>query len=185
MLKYVNLINEETGLCSVGLGNDSAFYEKLGMYQMEVTQSLIDNQWYLTEKLNTQEYISALLEKAKQAKHDENKRKRDEFLNSGVLYKGVKFDSDTDSKVNIMGALSSLPDDAVVGWNSMDNETVILTKAELNELGNLLVELTSKVWGENGLNVQFINAINEAQTLEELNAVVIDYTNEQGVNENE
>lgn len=138
-----------------------------------------ENKRYLQSEFEiiqaTEEYKAKELENAKALKFAENIEKRNERLNAGVLYKGVMFDSDTDSKVNIMGAVATLPDEAVVGWNSMDNQTVELTKVELNELGGLLVALTSLIWGENGLNVQFINAINSAQTIEELGAIEINY----------
>lgn len=142
-----------------------------------------ENKRYLQSEFEiiqaTEEYKAEQLEKAKALKFAENVEKRNERLNAGVLYKGVMFDSDTDSKVNIMGAVATLPDEAVVGWNSMDNQTVELTKVELNELGGLLVALTSLIWGENGLNVQFINAINAAQSLEDLQAIEIEYNKEQ------
>ncbi len=129
-----------------------------------------------TDISDTPEYKNAQLQKAKDLKVFENIQKRDERLRAGVEYKGVKFDSDTDSKVNIMGAVSLLPDDMeTIGWNSMDNVTVQLTKQELTELGALLVSLTSDIWGEDGLNIQYLNAIDSAQTIDEVNAIEIDY----------
>ena len=129
-----------------------------------------------TDISDTTEYQNAQLQKAKDLKIFENFQKRDERLRAGVEYKGVRFDSDTDSKVNIMGAVSLLPDDiGTIGWNSMDNITVQLTKQELIELGALLVTLTSNIWGEDGLNIQYLNAIDDAQTVDEVNAIQIDY----------
>lgn len=50
MIKYAKLINEETCLCEVGLGTNTDFYKSIGMTQIDVKQSDIDNNWYLTEK---------------------------------------------------------------------------------------------------------------------------------------
>lgn len=50
MEKYGKIINEETGLVEVGLGTNSEFYISIGMEQMDVQQSDIDNNWYLLEK---------------------------------------------------------------------------------------------------------------------------------------
>ena len=50
MIKYVNVINNETGLCNVGIGTNIEFYKSIGMQQLDVQQSDIDNKWYLTEK---------------------------------------------------------------------------------------------------------------------------------------
>lgn len=56
MLKYCKIIDPQTGLCEVGIGTNTKFYKSIGMIELDVTQSEVDNQWYLTEKLNTQEY---------------------------------------------------------------------------------------------------------------------------------
>lgn len=140
------------------------------VYALEPDEIMQDGQ-----PVKNPHYASEQLEIAKSFKLEENKQKRDAYLVGGIEYKGVIFDSDTDSKVNIMGALSTLADDAAVGWNSMDNETVILTKAELAQLADLLIQMTSNVWGEQGLNITYINAVNAAQTLEELDSIIIEY----------
>ncbi len=57
MLKYVKIINNETGLCEVGTGTNTDFYIKLGMIELDVTQAEFDNQWYLTEKTSTPYYL--------------------------------------------------------------------------------------------------------------------------------
>ena len=43
MIKYARLINEETGLCQVGIGDNIEFYQSIGMEEMDVQQSDIDN----------------------------------------------------------------------------------------------------------------------------------------------
>ena len=50
MIEYAKIINEQTGLCEVGLGTNSSFYQSIGMTQVDVQQSDIDNAWYLAEK---------------------------------------------------------------------------------------------------------------------------------------
>ena len=46
MKKYAKIINEETKACEVGLGTNSAFYQSIGMTEMEVEQDYAGN-WYL------------------------------------------------------------------------------------------------------------------------------------------
>jgi outer membrane translocation and assembly module TamA len=46
MKKYAKVINEETKICEVGLGTNSAFYQSIGMTEMEVEQAY-DGNWYL------------------------------------------------------------------------------------------------------------------------------------------
>lgn len=50
MIKYAKIINEETGLVEVGLGSNTDFYKSIGMVELDVQQSDLDNGWYLTEK---------------------------------------------------------------------------------------------------------------------------------------
>ena len=50
MIKYAKIINEETGLCSIGTGTNVDFYKSIGMTELDVQQSDIDNSWYLVEK---------------------------------------------------------------------------------------------------------------------------------------
>lgn len=49
MLKYAKVINEETKQCEVGLGTNTEFYQSIGMVELDVQQSDIDNNWYLAE----------------------------------------------------------------------------------------------------------------------------------------
>lgn len=50
MIKYASIINEKTGLCSVGTGTNSDFYRSIGMQQLDVKQSDIDGAWYISDK---------------------------------------------------------------------------------------------------------------------------------------
>ena len=47
MKKYAKVINEETKACEVGLGTNEQFYISIGMTELDVQQSDIDNNWYL------------------------------------------------------------------------------------------------------------------------------------------
>ena len=47
MLKYAKVINDETKQCEVGLGTNTAFYQKLGMTEQDVEQAY-NGQWYLS-----------------------------------------------------------------------------------------------------------------------------------------
>lgn len=50
MIKYAKIINEETGLCSIGTGTNIDFYKSIGMTELDVQQSDVDNNWYLVDK---------------------------------------------------------------------------------------------------------------------------------------
>ena len=46
MLKYAQITNEKTKECSVGLGTNTAYYESIGMKEMEVEQAW-NGVWYV------------------------------------------------------------------------------------------------------------------------------------------
>lgn len=121
----------------------------------------------------TPEYLAEELEKAKSLKIKENETKRNEYLLSGVEYQSILFDSDLEQKINIMATVNSMSNSDVITWYGMDNQTLDCTKQDLINIGGLLTTLTSRVWAE--LNPFYINAINNAQTIEELNSIEINY----------
>ena len=46
MIKYAQIINEQTKQCEVGMGTNAEFYRSVGMTEMEVEQAW-DGSWYL------------------------------------------------------------------------------------------------------------------------------------------
>lgn len=50
MIRYAMITDEVTGAVSVGIGTDAQYYQSIGMTEMDVEQSEVDLQWYLTEK---------------------------------------------------------------------------------------------------------------------------------------
>lgn len=50
MIKYAKIIDQESGICEVGEGTNTEFYKSIGMVELDVEKSDIDNCWYLSEK---------------------------------------------------------------------------------------------------------------------------------------
>ena len=50
MIKYAKVINEEKGRVIVGLDDNIAYYQSIGMTQQDVELSDVDNAWYLSDK---------------------------------------------------------------------------------------------------------------------------------------
>lgn len=46
MIKYAKVTNKETKQCNVGVGTNNAFYQSIGMTEMDVEQAY-DGVWYL------------------------------------------------------------------------------------------------------------------------------------------
>lgn len=125
------------------------------------------------EFADTPEYIAEELAKAKEAKMQENATKRDEHLLAGVVYKDVLFDSDTDQKINLQSYVPNMSDTDTVIWLGKDNQPLECTKEDLMAIGGLIRGLTVQVWSVK--NPAYVEAINNATTMEELNAINIDY----------
>ncbi|UKI40800.1 MAG: DUF4376 domain-containing protein [Candidatus Melainabacteria bacterium] len=113
----------------------------------------------------------------KKNKLNENIKKRDERLNAGVMYQNILFDSDTDQKVNLMAMVDMMNENDTIIWLGKENHPLNCTKQDLLNIGNLIVQLTSAIWGSEGLNQYYINAINNCSTVEAVNNIVIDYDN--------
>lgn len=123
------------------------------------------------------------LEQAKQAKYQEANSKANVYLQSGEAL--FEFEPDkhieaTDGNIAKMTAYALAyvtgqlqPEDTVV-WNTKEDETVELNQAQIVSILNGLGQVQAVVW-----SVQYpayIKAIDEAETVEEVEAIVIDYT---------
>lgn len=113
-----------------------------------------------------------LLELIKRQKISENDKKRDIALNSGIVYRNILFDSDTDQKVNLLATVSTMQDDEHIIWFGLNNNVLVATKEDLTNIGNLIVELHTLCWTE---NARVKGAIEAAETIEEVENIEINY----------
>lgn len=164
-----------------------------GAGQVECLNPEIQNIEIMEEQFNNiQDYIysngeivinpeldAIKLQQAKDLKIEENDRIRDEALLQGVLYNSVLFDSDTDQKVNLLATVETMPDDKTIVWFGKDNQPLTCTKEDLFNIGGLITQLHSFCWNK---NAQIKQAINSAVTIEEVEAIDIDYTESEGEN---
>ena len=123
------------------------------------------------------------LESAKNAKYTEANTKAKSYLEDGsALYEfeeGKHIEA-TDGNIAKMTAYALAfvtgqlqPTDTVV-WNTKEDETVELTQEQIAQILHGLGQVQARVW-----SVQFpayVQAINEAETIEEVQAIVIDYS---------
>src|SRR5574344_3122077 len=121
------------------------------------------------------DYIAEQLVKAKADKLQENTTKRDARLIAGVTYKNILFDSDQDQKINLSAIASNMSDTDTITWFGKDGvSSLSCTKADIEAIGKLIIALTQNVWSN--LNPTYINKINACKTIDEVNAIVIDYS---------
>src|SRR5574344_1932706 len=148
-----------------------------GKYTYEecfITQQIFETIGF-NEITSTSEYIAEQLTKAKADKLQENTTKRDARLIAGVTYKNILFDSDQDQKINLSAIASNMSDTDTITWFGKDGvSSLSCTKSDIENIGKLIISLTQNVWAN--INPMYINKINACKTIDEVNAIVIDYS---------
>lgn len=153
--KYIDSKGQEAGY---GVGKMASDGYRQPMVNIEVSED---------------EYNLYLLKNDKIALNDEL---RDTALLGGVTYQGVLFDSDTDQKINLLSTVETLSDEDTIVWYGMNNEPLLCNKEDLYNIGYLIKELTTYCWTH---NAEIKQAIQNAETLEELEAIEINYNREE------
>lgn len=123
-----------------------------------------------------------LLEQAKQAKYNEANQKAFQYLESGeavFTYEEGKSIEATDGNIAKLGLslvnfILTQDYTSTIEWNTKENENVQLNAEQLQVIVAGLQGIQSEVWTVKF--VEYNTAIDEAQTLEEVNAIIIDYT---------
>ena len=193
MTQYVKYISEtrieyppinKGGICNYNLNIEAMVadgYKELVKAAIPLTNrryhiGYIDNTDNVTEVMvydETQEEADARdLANAKQQKINENDAARDTALNEGVTYQDVLFDSDTDQKVNLLATAPAMSDEDTIVWYGKDNQPLGCHKQDLYNIGGLITQLHSFCWNK---NYEIKTAIAEAETIEEVNAIEVDY----------
>ena len=126
---------------------------------------------------DTPEYLAKELLEEKEIKKAQNKAAYEIALKSGVTYKDSLFDCDTLAAVRIMGQLTATQTMAIateetIDWFDYNYQPVSLTIPEFIELAGVVTMNTRRI---ETLNCSINTAISNAQTMEELDAVEIDY----------
>ena len=112
------------------------------------------------------------LREHKEQKYMQNEITRTNKILSGVLYKDVLFDSDSDQKVNLLAMYSIISDEDTIVWYGKNNNELLCNKEDLQNIGYLITQLHSYCWTR---NAEIKQAIEQARTLEELEAIDISY----------
>lgn len=184
MLKYCQIINSGTGLVSIGEGTNTDFYESIGMIERDVEQSDVDGNWYLAEKCPHKSDEEKLNE-AKQAKYNEALQKANEYQQNGsVEHKNCVFEmsdsnrknlSDTEEALKLMGEVETT-------WLDKDDNYVTLTVEDIQYIRlNLILAAIQQLWIVK--YPRYKELIATAQTVEEVEAIEINYYSEEPIGE--
>ena len=170
MKKYAKIVNQDTKLCEVGLGDNTEFYQSIGMTEMEVEQAY-DGGWYVLGYAPQKP-----LELYKQEKLNELRTLKHEKL-SEFSYNGNIFQINQDSKANIAGKVSEimLTKDTKspiknVSWVAKDNTIIQFTSEEFLAFSKAVVNYIETILFKNS---ELKADINKAESLEGLNAIEI------------
>lgn len=177
MIKYCFITDEETGLVQLGAGCPDEYYQEIGMKQRDVEQSEIDGKWYLTDKCPhyTEEEKYNL---AKQDKYDENDFKASVFRYNQTFTLTVQgqecvFDTkeSTQSDLNTATNYCLATQGTYDGWITNNGIELNLTLEDIALIGSVFKEKANVYdkWNE------YKQAIDEAETLEEVKAIKIVY----------
>lgn len=165
MLKYAKIINEETKEVEVGIGSNTAFYQSIGMTEIEVEQAY-NGCWYLTGYAPEKP-----LEEIKAEKRAEINTARDAAEQGGFEYLGKSFDSDQISAQRISMAAQAMalaPEGTTISWTCQDNSIIDLTATELQGMVVALAQWSNRCHQKaTALKAQ----IDEANSEEELNKI--------------
>ena len=132
----------------------------------------------ILSELTDDEYSAVLFARAKEDKLNQNKKAYDAALKAGVTYKDSLFDCDTLAAVRIMGQMVASQTAAIAAENTIDwfdynYQPVSLTIPEFIELAGVVTMNTRRI---ETLNCSINTAISNAQTMEDLDAITIDYS---------
>lgn len=151
------------------------YNHKIG-YEIKETDEALEAWGYTTEEL---------MEQAKEAKYNEASTLAKEYLEGGnALYefeKGKHIEA-TDGNIAKMTAYALAfvtgqlqPTDTVL-WNTKEDETVELTQTQIVQIIEGLGGVQAMVWAVKF--PQYVALIQEAQTIEEINYIEINYESE-------
>lgn len=185
MFKYAKVINNETGLCNVGVGTNVDFYKSIGMVELDVQQSDIDGAWYLKDKcpMKTEQ---EKLKQAKEIKLKEILEKAYEYENKTGL---VSFDgrvSETETQVlhtelfnqsKFFQMVIGFSQGVLTGdqlYNTKEDINVSINAEEAQAIYFAIKNATEKLWTVDYL--YYKSLIEQAETVEDVEAIEADYT---------
>ncbi len=175
MFKYAKIINQQTGLCEVGTGTNTAFYKSIGMTEQDVLLSDIDGNWYLADKCPRKSEEQKLSE-AKIIKQAENTRLAKLAVENGhVVFKGAEFETNAQTVGDLTATMLLMQAGGMETylWLSKDDQAVELSLADFGTLGGLIAEFKNTIWQEKYL--AYKTQIEQAETLETVENIVIEY----------
>lgn len=175
MFKYAKIMNQQTGLCEVGTGTNTAFYKSIGMTEQDVLLSDIDGNWYLAEKCPRKSEEQKLAE-AKSKKQAENTTKAKLAVENGhVVFKGAEFETNAQTVGDLTATMLLMQAGGLETylWLSKDDQSISLSIEDFGTLGGLIAEFKNTIWQEK--YIAYKTQIEQAETIVAVENIVIEY----------
>jgi hypothetical protein len=172
MIKYCYIKNEETGLAKLGVGCDNEFYKSIGMKQRDVEQSEVDNKWYLTNKCphyTDKEKLTLI----KESKLQQALGKANDFINNTATYRDIECTDNNIGKLSAYYMALSAGVWETADWTTKNDNKIQLTAEDVQDILLGIANVQSDVWTRQYL--EYVEMINNAQTVEELEKIEIEY----------
>ncbi len=135
-----------------------------------ITKTVIDLEaWGETEQ--------EIFDMAKEQKVNENTLKAKEAVESGyVIFKEAQFETNSQTVGDLTATMLLMQAAGIetYNWLSKDDKVVELTLEDFATLGAAIAAYKNSIWNTKYLNYK--TPIDEATTIEELEAIIIDYT---------
>lgn len=175
MIKYAKIINQQTGLCEVGVGTNTAFYKSIGMTEQDVLLSDIDGNWYLADKCPRKTEEQKLAE-AKSKKQAENTTKAKQAVENGhVVFKNAEFETNAQTVGDLTATMLLMQASGLETylWLSKDDQSISLSIEDFGTLGGLIAEFKNTIWQEK--YIAYKTQIEQAETIAAVENIVIEY----------
>lgn len=120
-----------------------------------------------------------LLADRKAAKQAENTEKAKQAVENGhVVFKNAEFETNAQTVGDLTATMLLMQAGGVESylWLSKDDQTVALTVEDFGTLGGLIATYKNTIWQEK--YITYKAQIEQAQTVDAVNAIVLDYTDE-------
>ncbi|MDD4556207.1 MAG: DUF4376 domain-containing protein [Alphaproteobacteria bacterium] len=160
---YAKIIDEKTKQVSVGIGTNSAFYQSIGMTEMEVEQAY-NGSWYVQGYAPKKPLELVKAEKLAEIKQAFNQEQEDGHIVSSL---GFEVDATRRSKDDIESLL--YVDEFPVRFRDYNNEFHNLEKEQVEVLKREIIAYGLAVYQKKW---SLEEAIKNATTIEEVEAVV-------------
>lgn len=192
-LYYAKVIDQETGLCEIGTGTNSTFYQSIGMIELDVQQSDIDGCWYLKDKYPMKSEDEKL-KQAQQSKLQEASDKAFEYRNvtglvsfnarpvdTSLLKEGettlilhTELLNQNDFFQRMTGFSTGMFTDDII-YNTKEDILVYLNAEETQAIYYAIIDKAGRLWNEDYMVYKAL--IEACTTAEEVEQIVIDYDN--------